>query len=63
MAITVIEFVLYVYLGANVIDKTQKFVDMDRCIYFAERLSRQRSVPVEDGKRLKITAVCKPQPK
>ena len=58
-----IEFVLTVYLGATLLDQTQKFKDIDRCIYFAERLSRQRSVPVEDGKRLKITAVCKPQPK
>ena len=58
-----IEFVLTVYLGTTLIDQTQKFKDIDRCIYFAERLSRQRSVPVEDGKRLKITAVCKPQPK
>jgi hypothetical protein len=59
----VIEFVLTVYLGATLIDQTQKFEDIDRCLYFAERLSRQQSVPVEDGKRLKITAVCKPQPK
>jgi len=58
-----IVFVLYVYLGANVIDQTQKFVDMDRCLYFAERLSRQQAVPAGDGKRLKITAVCRPQPK
>jgi len=58
-----IEFVLTVYLGATLIDQTQKFEDIDRCLYFAERLSRQQSVPVEDGKRLKITAVCKPQPK
>jgi hypothetical protein len=58
-----IEFVLTVYLGATLIDQTQKFKDIDRCIYFAERLSRQRPIPVEDGKRLKITAVCKPQPK
>jgi len=56
-------FVLYVYLGANVIDKTQKFIDMDRCLYFAERLSRQQSVPVGDGRRLNITAVCRPEPK
>ena len=58
-----IVFVLYVYLGANVVDKTQKFIDMDRCLYFAERLSRQQSVPVGDGRRLKITAVCRLQPK
>ena len=58
-----IVFVLYVYLGANVIDKTQKFIDMDRCLYFAERLSRQQSVPAGGGKRKKMTAVCRPQPK
>jgi len=58
-----IVFVLYVYLGANIIDKTQKFINMDRCLYFAERLSRQQLVPVGDGKRLKITAVCRPEPK
>jgi len=58
-----IVFVLYVYLGANIIDKTQKFINMDRCLYFAERLSRQQSVPIGDGKRLKITAVCRPEPK
>ena len=36
---------------------------MDRCLYFAERLSQQQLVPVGDGKRLKITAVCRPEPK
>jgi polysaccharide deacetylase 2 family uncharacterized protein YibQ len=58
-----IEFVLYVYLGSTLIDNTQKFEDIDRCLYFAERLSRQRSIPVEDGKKVKLTAVCRPQPK
>ena len=58
-----IVFVLYVYLGANLIDTTQKFVDMDRCLYFAKRLSRQQSVPASGGKRQKITAICRPQPK
>jgi HD superfamily phosphohydrolase YqeK len=55
-----IEFLLVVYLGANVLDQTQRFKDVDRCLYFAERLSNQRSVPVGDGRRLTITAVCKP---
>jgi hypothetical protein len=59
----VIEFVLYVYLGATLVDSTQKFEDVDRCLYFAERLSRQRPVPVGDGRRVNITAVCRPQPK
>ena len=58
-----IVFVLYVYLGANIIDRTQQFVDMDRCLYFAQRLSRQQAVPAGGDKRKKITAVCRPQPK
>ena len=55
-----IEFILAVYMGATLIDQTQRFKDIDRCLYFAERLSNQRSVPIGDGKRLKIIAVCKP---
>jgi hypothetical protein len=55
-----IEFTLAVYMGATLIDQTQRFKDIDRCLYFAERLSNQRSVPVGDGRRLNITAVCKP---
>jgi hypothetical protein len=59
----VIEFVLTVYLGATLIDQTQKFEDIDRCLYFAERLSNQKRVPIGDGSKLAITAVCKPTPK
>ena len=58
-----IVFVLYVYLGSTLIDQTQKFYDIDRCLYFAERLSKQPRVPGPDGVRLKVTAVCRPQPK
>ena len=46
-----IVFVLYVYLGANIVDRTQIFVVMDRGLYFADRLSRQQSVPAGGGKR------------
>jgi len=59
----VIEFVLVVYIGATKIDETQRFIDVDRCLYFAERLSNQRSVPAGDNRKLTITAVCKPIPK
>jgi hypothetical protein len=38
-----IEFLLVVYMGKGIVDQTQRFIDMDRCLYFAERLSRQRS--------------------
>lgn len=58
-----IEFVLVVYMGGTLIDQTQRFEDMDRCLYFAEKLSKQRPVPVGDGKTRKIVAVCKPKPK
>lgn len=56
-------FVLSVYIGGTLIDQTQKFRDIDRCLYFAERLTRQPPVPGPDGARLNITAVCKPQRK
>jgi hypothetical protein len=56
-------FVLYVYMGATLINQTQKFEDIDRCLYFAKRLTNQPLVPGPDGARLKITAVCRPQPK
>jgi len=59
----VIEFILFVYLNGNLIDKTQRFKDMDRCLYFSSRLSKQAPVPVGDGKRMKMHAICKPVPK
>jgi len=59
----VIEFLLVVYIGATKIDETQRFKDVDKCLYFAERLSNQRPVPAGDNKRLNITAICKPIPK
>ena len=58
-----IEFVLYVYLESAVYNKTQVFASIARCKYFAERLSRQHSVPKSNGKFEKITAVCLPRDK
>lgn len=58
-----IEFVLAVYIGATLSDQTQRFADIDRCLYFASRLNNQPSVPITDGRTAKITAVCKPVPK
>jgi len=55
-----IKFLLVVYLGGQIIDQTQLFNDMDRCLYFAQKLSRQPSVPTADKKRAKMVAVCKP---
>ena len=54
-----IEFVLVFMMGIRVIDQTQTFEDIDRCLYFAERLHNQPPIPTEDGNK-RITAYCKP---
>ena len=35
------------------------FKNINDCLYFAERLTRQPAIPHEDGNK-KITAYCKP---
>jgi len=55
-----IEFVLVFMMGIKVIDQTQIFQDINRCLYFAERLNKQPSVPQKEGANLQITAYCKP---
>jgi hypothetical protein len=55
-----IEFVLVFMMGLKVIDQTQTFEDIDKCLYFAERLHRQPSIPQKQGANLQITAYCKP---
>jgi len=56
----VIEFVLVFMMGLRVVDQTQIFKDIDRCLYFAEKLHRQPSIPQKEGPNLQITAYCKP---
>ena len=59
-----IEFVLYVYIGTAVQNKTQTFADINDCKYFAERINSQPLVPSNDGKtKHKIVAVCLPRDK
>jgi len=58
-----IQFLLVVYLGGTLIDQTQRFNDLDRCLYFAEKLSTQSSVPTGADKRVKMVAICKPIPR
>ena len=58
-----IEFVLYIYLGEALYNKTQVFDDINRCRYFAERLNDQRSIPQPNGTQKKLTAVCLPKDK
>ncbi len=57
---SVIEFVLVVYIGAQVVNQTQRFEDMDRCLYFASKLSQQKDIPLPEGGSKKIIAICKP---
>ena len=58
-----IEFVLVFMMGIAVVDQTQTFEDINKCLYFANRLNRQPSIPQKEGANLQITAYCKPQRK
>jgi hypothetical protein len=55
--------VLVFMMGLRVVDQTQTFQDLDRCLYFAERLHKQPSIPQKEGPNLQITAYCKPMRK
>jgi len=54
-----IEFLLVFMIDTRVINQTQKFEDINECLYFAERLHNQPAIPTEDGNQ-RITAYCKP---
>ena len=56
-------FLLMVYMGQALVSKDMYFRSIDDCLYFAERLSRQHSVPKSNGKFEKITTVCLPRDK
>jgi len=56
----VIKFVLVFMMGIRVVDQTQTFENIDECLYFAERLHDQPSIPQQEGPNLRITAYCKP---
>ena len=55
-----IEFVLVFMMGLRVVDQTQTFEDINRRLYFAEKLHKQPSIPQKEGANLQITAYCKP---
>ena len=55
-----IEFVLVFMMGIKVVAQTQIFENIDECLYFAERLHDQPSIPQQEGPNLRITAYCKP---
>jgi len=46
-------------IDTKVINQTQRFEDIDRCLYFAEKLHNQPTIPTENGGQ-SITAYCKP---
>tara|TARA_R100000697_G_scaffold70060_1_gene82385 strand:+ start:410 stop:562 length:153 start_codon:yes stop_codon:yes gene_type:complete len=43
----------------QIVNQSQRFKDINRCLYFAEKLHDQPSIPTEDGNK-RITAYCKP---
>ena len=54
-------FMLVVFFqGAELKGSSMPFYDIDRCLYFAERLHKQPSIPQKEGVNLQITAYCKP---
>ena len=59
IATTMIEFLLIFMIDNQIVNKTQRFQNEDRCLYFAERLTKQPSIPSEEGDK-QITAYCKP---
>jgi len=54
-----IEFLLIFMIDKQIVNQTQRFKSIDRCLYFAEKLHDQPAIPTEDGNQ-KITAYCKP---
>jgi|TARA_R100000027_G_C2186838_1_gene75656 hypothetical protein len=55
-----IEFLLVFMIDTEIVNQTQRFKSVDRCLYFAERLSNQPMIPKAEGMPSKITAYCKP---
>jgi len=56
-----IEFVLFVYVGANIYNQSQTFADIDRCLYFAKRLQGQYVQTATGSKP--VTVACLPRTK
>ena len=44
----------------KIVNQTQRFQDIDSCLYFAETLTDQPNIPLKKGKVGKILAYCKP---
>ena len=62
IVIIMIEFLLIFMIDKQIVNQTQRFKSIDRCLYFAEKLHDQPAIPTEDGNK-RITAYCKPKRK
>lgn len=59
-------FLLMVYLGTQLVSQDMYFQDIDRCKYFAQRITKQPMVPngtasEDQPKGRKYIAVCEPR--
>ena len=59
-------FLLMVYLCQKVLSQVMYFYDLDKCYYFAERMTNQPAVPNRTAgegvpKSRKYVAVCEPR--
>ena len=57
--VQMIEFLLIFMIDNQIVNQSQRFKDINRCLYFAEKLHDQPTIPTEDGNK-RITAYCKP---
>ena len=44
----------------KIVNQTQRFQDLNKCLYFAEKLTEQPNIPLKEGKTGEILAYCKP---
>ena len=43
-----IEFLLVFMIDSQIVNQTQRFKSVDRCLYFAQKLTDQPRIPQED---------------
>ena len=55
-----IEFLLIFMIDDKIVNQTQRFQDLNKCLYFAEKLTEQPNIPLKEGKTGEILAYCKP---
>lgn len=53
-------FLLTVMLGDTVVNRDLYFENLNNCLYFAGKLTKQPSIPRRDSETDRITAYCLP---